>query len=253
MTSVNVLMYHSISDEPGPTSIAPQIFRAQVRALAGAGYTVVSLGAVAQWISGGPPLPPRSVAITFDDGFSDFASHAAPPLRECGWGATVFLPSGKVGGVEDWRGANTDPPRRLMGWDQVIALAGQGFEFGAHSVTHPDLTTLGAAELDTELGESRDEILRQLGRVPIAFAPPYGASNLAVRSRIAAYYGHSVGTRLARVSVGDDLFDLPRIEMYYFRDLNRWRRHLDGRGELYFAARRVLRGARRLAMSVSAG
>ena len=245
MTSVNVLMYHSISDEPGPTSIAPQIFRGQVRALADAGYTAVPLGSVAEWIGGGGPLPARSVAITFDDGFADFASHAAPALRELGWSATVFLPSGKMGGHEDWRGANTHPPRSLMTWDQVSALAEQGFEFGGHSVTHPDLTMLTPAELDAELGESRDEITRRLGRAPIAFAPPYGASNPGVRRRIASYYGHSVGTRLARATMGDDPFDIPRIEMYYFRDLDRWRAHLDGRGEWYFGARQALRAIRR--------
>ena len=245
MTSVSVLMYHSISDEPGPTSIAPQAFRGQVRALADAGYTVVPLSSVARWIGGGERLPSRSVAITFDDGFADFASHAAEALREHGWSATVFLPSGKMGGHEDWRGANTHPPRRLMTWEQVSALAAQGFEFGGHSVTHPDLTTLPPAELDTELSESRDEITRQLGQAPTAFAPPYGASNPAVRSRIASYYSHSVGTRLARATPRDDPFDIPRIEMYYFRDLDRWRAYLDGRGEWHLRARQGLRAVRR--------
>lgn len=252
MTSVNVLMYHSISDDPGPTSIAPQIFRGQVRALADAGYTVVSLGAVARWIGGGERLPSRSVAITFDDGFADFALHAAGPLCELGWSATVFLPSGKMGGHEDWCGANTHPPRRLMTWEQISTLAEQGFEFGGHSVTHPDLTRLTPAELDTELSESRDEITRRLGRAPIAFAPPYGASNPGVRRRIASYYSHSAGTRLARATLADDPFDIPRIEMYYFRELDRWHRYLDGRGDWYFAARQMLRLARGLATRVSA-
>ncbi len=252
MTSVNVLMYHSISDEPGPTSIAPQTFHGQVRALADAGYTVVQLSSVARWIGGGAPLPARSIAITFDDGFADFALHAVDPLRALGWSATVFLPSGKMGGLEDWRGANTHPPRSLMTWDQVSALAEQGFEFGGHSVTHRDLTTLTSAELDAELSESRDEITRRLGRAPIAFAPPYGASNPGVRRRIASYYGHSVGTRLARSTMGDDPFDIPRIEMYYFRDLDRWRAYLDGRGEWHLRARKLLRGVRRLVERIGA-
>ena len=45
-------------------------------------------------------------------------------------------------------------------------------------------------------------------------------------------------------SRGDDIYDLPRIEMFYFRDERRWRDHLVGRGGAYLAARRALRWVR---------
>ena len=56
---VDILMYHSISDAPGPTSIAPDIFAAQMQALAESGLPVISPDALLD-----PPAP-RSVLITF--------------------------------------------------------------------------------------------------------------------------------------------------------------------------------------------
>ena len=244
---INVLMYHSISDAPGPTSIPPAVFRGQMDMLAACGYRAVPLSDLGEWIAGGPGLPPRSVVITFDDGFTDFAEHAAPVLKARGWTATVFLPTGKLGGPEDWKGANT-PPRALMSWDQVRRLAADGVEFGGHSVTHPDLTGLGPADLEREVRQARDDIGRQVGRLPAGFAPPYGASNPAVREEIRKWYATSVGTRLARAGPHGDRYDLPRIEMHYFRDLTRWRAYLEGRAEWYFALRRSLRAVRRFAV-----
>ena len=88
---------------------------------------------------------------------------------------------------------------------------------------------------------------------PTAFAPPYGASNPAVRSAIGRWFGCSVGTTFARANRADDVLDIPRIEMHYFRDPARWRAFLDGRAEWYFGVRRVLRGLGHVARRIGAG
>lgn len=244
--SVDLLMYHSISEAPGPTSMPPSLFRQHLDILAACGYQAVSLADFTAWHGHGEELPPRAVVITFDDGFADFAEQAYPALAGHGWSATVFLPSGRLGGQEDWEGA--DPvPRPLMSWDQVNDLAEKGIDFGSHSISHADLTALSPEDLEEELGRSRDQIARHLGQAPVSFAPPYGRSNAAVRSAIAGHYEVSVGTRLARAGRSCDLYDLPRIEMHYFRDAARWQAYLEGRAESYFLARRVLRRARQLA------
>lgn len=244
---VNILMYHSISHAPGPTSIAPETFRGQMDILAACGYHPISLSAFASWHAGDAELSPRSVVITFDDGFADFAEHAFPKLQARNWTATVFLPSGKIGQSEDWDGSNSSTPRRLLSWGQVADLAKEDIEFGGHSVTHRDLTKLSSEMLRHELRHCRDQIEQRLERAPVNFAPPYGRTNQRVRDEIRRWYRVSVGTKLQRADPQCDLYDVPRIEMHYFRDLRRWRAYLEGRADWYFESRRALRGVKQLA------
>ena len=245
--SINVLMYHAISGAPGPTSIDPATFRGQMDVLAARGYEPVSLRDLAAWHEGRAELPARAAVITFDDGFADFAEQAAPALLARGWGATVFLPTGRLGGKEDWYGAD-EPARPLMTWAQVEELAARGIDFGAHSVSHADLTKLGPDELEWQIRQSSKDIESRLGEPPVGFAPPYGYSNRTVRAAIGKWFRVSVGTRLQRVTRECDLLDLPRIEMHYFRDLARWEAYLDGHAEVYFTLRRALRRVRQVVL-----
>ncbi len=90
-----VLCWHGISkaDEhlwrPG-LYVTPQLFRRRLEILSEMGCTVLSLDdALARLWAG--DLPPRSVVITFDDGFHDFADHAVPILKDFGFPATLYL------------------------------------------------------------------------------------------------------------------------------------------------------------------
>ncbi|MCB2110433.1 MAG: polysaccharide deacetylase family protein [Defluviimonas sp.] len=240
---VDILMYHSISNRGGATSIPPAVFAEQMAALARSELPVITLDDLVAAREGRGALAPHSVIITFDDGFQDFANAAWPVLQRHGLRPMVYLPTSFVGRAEGWRGI-ADPPRALMGWATIRALAREGVAFGSHTVTHAELDTLSPEALEAELVTARTEIEDRLGHPVRHFAPPYGIAGPAVRARIAESYHSSVGTRLGRAGPGADVFDLPRLEMFYFTSLARWRAHLAGRGEIYLRARAAMRAAR---------
>lgn len=243
--AVDVLMYHSISEGVEPTCIPPAVFRQQMAALADCGYHTVSLAACAAWVRGESTLPARSVVLTFDDGFDDFATVVFPELQARGWTATVFLPAGKMGGTNDWEAYPSGTAvRPLMTWQTVAELARWGIDFGAHGVSHTDLTRLSPQAANEEIRQAQCLIEQQVGCRVTCFAPPYGATSLAVRAAIGQYYDAAVGTTVARTRRTSDVYDLPRIEMWYFQNARLWRAFLEGHARGYFFLRRAMRMVR---------
>ncbi len=238
----DILMYHSISDAPGPASISPRVFAAQMMAIAKARVPVVSMDEVLERHTSGAAAP-YAIAITFDDGFSDFADAAWPVLQTHGFTAVVYLPSGLIGRHESWPDCQT-PPRQLMDRATIGDLAKAGVCFGSHSVTHSDLTALEVAALQSELEQSKMQI-EAITEGPVRhFATPYGYSNSQVKRQIARLYATSVGTSLGTADAGSDIYDLPRLEMHYFTAMSRWQDHLAGNGGAYLARRKFLRRIR---------
>ncbi len=247
----DILMYHSVSGVGGATATPPAVFAMQMRALAETGLPVLDMD---QWLAAreSGQLPPHSVVITFDDGFQDFADAAWAEMSRHGFRPVVYLPTGYVGRAEGWKGIGK-PPRALMGWDSISALADEGVLFGSHTISHADLTSLDDSRLEIELAQAKSELEQRLARAIHHFAPPYGLADHRVRAQIARHYRSSVSTRLAQVGAGDDPFDLPRLEMFYFHDEARWRDHLAGRGWAYLARRKLMRAVKAAAVKPWAG
>ena len=243
VTTAPILTYHSISNEPGPTSIPPEIFLAQMEAIGELGVNVVGLDEIEDWISGGREFSRRTVAITFDDAFLDFKETAFPILESRGFSSTVFVPTSLVGSSENWIGANNSA-RQLMSWDDIGELSKKGVSFGSHSERHVDLTLLEDVALEEDLSKSRRDLETRLDKPAPHFAPPYGRSDNKVLQAIARHYSLSVGVSLDEARQDSPIHDLPRIEMYYYSDISRWRAFLSGKGCVYLQLRRAARGLR---------
>jgi len=98
---LRILAYHRIGDpeaeggsgDPTLFSATPEEFAEQMQVLADH-YAVLSAGDLLDALESGQPLPPRSVMITFDDGYRDFGEYAWPVLSRLGLPAVLFVPTG---------------------------------------------------------------------------------------------------------------------------------------------------------------
>ncbi|MDP9482915.1 MAG: polysaccharide deacetylase family protein [Chloroflexota bacterium] len=93
-----VLTYHRVAEPdddhyPGLISASPEAFVRQIDEL-GQRFSFVGLDAVLARAAGGPPIPPRSLLITFDDAYRDFAAAAWPVLRDREIPVVLFVPTG---------------------------------------------------------------------------------------------------------------------------------------------------------------
>ncbi len=240
-----ILTYHSISSGDSPLKISPKLFAEQMEWLRD-NARVVSLSEIVAALASRRPLPERAVVLTFDDGFQDFYISAAPLLHRWGLPATVFLATGYCGRTNAWPGqpdwVEQEP---LLDWQQVAELAGLGFSFGAHSISHPVLTRLEVAKAQQEIVECKAHIEERVARPVEFFCYPYGRWNPAVRDMVNQHYKGACATVARALNPGSDLFALPRADSHYIRQRGLFRMLFTWRFLAYLTTRRLIRRARR--------
>ncbi|MBI5105227.1 MAG: polysaccharide deacetylase family protein [Solirubrobacterales bacterium] len=247
MSGALILTYHAVEDGPAPLCIPPALFAEHLDVLAEAGATILTMAELAAALAGGT-VPPRAVAITFDDGLASVSRQAAPLLRERGMRATVFCVTGHIGGRSDWP---TQPPgvepRPLAGEGELRELAGLGWELGSHGMAHAPLSVIEPAALEEELVRSRALLEPLAGGPVVSYAFPYGARPTGPAHEVVrATYTSACATRLGLARPGGDLHDLPRVDAHYVRAPRLLRRVITGGGAGYLALRRAGARARRL-------
>lgn len=246
-----ILTYHSIDSSGSPISVSPSAFRAHVRWLASGAVRVLPLD---ELVSGGDDED--AVAITFDDGFENFATEAAALLAQHGLPSTVFVVPEHVDGTNAWGGSDAPgiPTLPLMSWATLGQVSRQGVTLGAHTRRHRDLTRVRGAALEDEVAGCVERIAAETGKRPTTFAYPYGAVDDTSASVVRDVFALACTTELRALHPHDDRALLPRLDMYYFRDpgqLEAWG-SASFRGRLWLRAqarrvRRLVQGTGRAA------
>jgi peptidoglycan/xylan/chitin deacetylase (PgdA/CDA1 family) len=209
-----ILTYHSIDRSGSPISVAPDAFAGHVAWLASGRVRVTGLAELLAM-----PDDCDAVALTFDDGFENFAAVAAPQLLRHGLAATLFVVPGFVGRTNAWTHDQPAeiPLMRLMDWQTVREMAACGFTVAAHTMTHANLTRLPPDRIRDEMTSSIAAIEHETGARPRLFAYPYGAVS-PVAASIAGGVVDAACTTEFRCLRGTDAPPLlPRLDMYYFQ------------------------------------
>jgi len=202
-----VLMYHSISPstvpDPHRLRVHPDRLDRHLRLLRRLGLRGVGLTELLRAQQRGEAG--RLVALTFDDGYTDFVEHAMPLLERHGMRATLYVVAGRMARTNDW---DSGPQLDVMGPEQVRAVAAAGHEVGSHTMTHARLAGADAATLTEEVATSR-RILEDVVQADVpSFCYPYGAYDDAAADAVQAA-GYDNGCVIGDYDPGDR-FTVPR-------------------------------------------
>lgn len=232
-----ILTYHSIDASGSPISIDVEAFRGHVEWLASGAVDVLSLEALtaAPAASGAAP----ALAVTFDDGFENFADLAWPLLRDAGLPVTLFVPTLCVGGTNAWGGVEQPeiPTLPLCNWDALRRMLDEGLVLGSHGRTHAPLSEVSDERLIDELAGSWSDLELRTGVRPRALGYPYGDLDERVLEAAREHYDLGCTTQLEALAPDSGKLALPRLDAYYWRGP----RGLRGWGSTPFRGRLWLR------------
>jgi peptidoglycan/xylan/chitin deacetylase (PgdA/CDA1 family) len=197
-----------------------QRFRAQLDLLQGEGWGTCRLADMAD-----AALPPRSVTITFDDGYQDnFA--AFEELAKRGMTASWFVVSRDIGAHAAWQDSR-GPQRPMLNASQLREMLAGGMEIGAHSHTHRRLTHCDDAALAHELTHAKATLEALLQHPVTSLAYPYGVyDERVVAAARAAGYQTACTTRTGWAQAGNDPLQIRRLSIYADDSLSRFARKL---------------------------
>lgn len=231
---VPILMYHSISTSATPAfhrfTLHPKLFAAHMAYLAQHGYRTLTMSELTdsrRRAGGSAEVPPKSVVLTFDDGFADFYTDVLPVLRRHGFAATLYVITGYVGATSRWLEPEGEADRPILTWTQLHEIADSGVECAAHSDTHPQLDDVPRQRVRHELSRPKHVLEDRLQRPVRSFAYPFGFYSRWVREMVEETGYSSACTVQELVSTGYDPFLEPRLTVSAGTDVTALARLLD--------------------------
>lgn len=207
-TSVPILMYHYIGNNPNPKDkardvleVTPDKFEEQMTYLQKNGYTPINLDTLYGIFNHQTNAPAKPIVLTFDDGYIDFYTTAFPILSKYHFKAVSFIPTGLIGGGY------------YMNWDQIKQIQQSGLiTFEGHTVHHANLPSLSPDQALKELKEGKETLQSKTG-YPVNFiAYPYGFSNGFVE-QLAKQAGFVGGLGTWYGKAGFEGMNIPRIRI----------------------------------------
>ena len=245
---IPVLMYHKIPNVPLATKhqtyVTKDNFARHLAYFKKRKLTPITFADYLKFASGEFPLadfPRRPLILTFDDGYLDNYTNLLPLMQQYGYRGVLYLLGDFEIRYNKWD-ADFDPeePRsEIMDLAQKQAFVAAGWEIGAHTMSHPRLTTLPLPEATAEIQRSKTALEAALHTEIGSFAYPYGDCNEAVKNAVrAAGFALGIATDTGGLRIEDDRMQVFRVNMFpnesasslfkktssWYRKYYRWKR-----------------------------
>ncbi len=210
--SAVILQYHHVSDDtPAITSVTPEGFARHIRYLADNKFNVISVTEAVEALHKKQPLPPKSVAITFDDAYLSIYTNAFPLLKEQGWPFTIFVsPTPVDKGFQ-----------KFLSWEQIQEMTHFGATIANHTMDHDHSVERRPGEseeawinrFNEDLEATEARIKEKTGQSIKQFAWTFGETTPELR-RLLGQLGYiGFGQQSGAAGEYSDFTRLPRFPM----------------------------------------
>ena len=206
-----ILTFHKITSEftYGSTNYSPRRLDRLLESLLNAGYRFETLENTVKKPS------PKSIAVTFDDGYAHLTRHLPPLMEKYGLQPTVFVLTGYIGKTNRWDYSSFLKATRHLSREEILNLAGEGVRFGSHGHRHLNLSECGAETLRGEFSDSKKILEDILGCEIDSISYPFGGINERV-IETAAESGYRNGFTMAFPTPEDKPLARGRLTVYGF-------------------------------------
>lgn len=208
-----IIVYHSISSAGNDRwAVKPEAFSRQLWLLSRLGYQSWTFEEFVNAAETGRPIR-KVVVITFDDGYLDTVTTAAPLLDAYGFRASVFVLTSLIGERAAWREEHYQVP--LASWEQLQTLQRRGWEIGFHSADHSDLSMHSYQDLVREFTDGMRSMEQKLGRVPTSLAYPFGKHSPHARlaAEASGFRAAAAVSRRSHATTRSPRFAMPRCHI----------------------------------------
>ncbi len=201
-----ILAYHRIGEDAYPaTNLRLEQFKDHLQTLENGAYNTIALPALITAIQAGEELPDKTIALTFEGGYTSAYKNAFPLLIKREIPFTIFFASNYAirGGSE------------YVSWRDLKSLTKYDFvDFGLLPANYGRLYTQDNQTILSQINKARVAFRKNLGREPTLFSYPFGEYSLAYKTLIADQgFTAALGLHSGAASSASDMHALPRFSM----------------------------------------
>ncbi|MBD1581437.1 polysaccharide deacetylase family protein [Pseudoalteromonas sp. S16_S37] len=220
--AIPILMYHSLAIKKKGTvlrsiHVPPKRFCNHMKMLKLLGYKALSMKQLAPYLRG--EKQGKVVGLTFDDGYLNNLTHAAPLLQRLGFSSTLYVVSDLIGQHNIWDKHKNIDSNPLMNEQEIKQWLNYGQDIGAHTKNHVHLDKISEPDAYEEIVGCKLALENMFQTEVSDFCYPYGHFNHKNIEQVkAASYKTATTTIRGRANYDgtcSDLFTLPRVFIPY--------------------------------------
>ncbi|MGZ3804168.1 MAG: glycosyltransferase [Pseudobdellovibrionaceae bacterium] len=218
---IPILMYHKVPAQNLESQhrifVTKDTFASHLKFFKDKGFTTLTFKDLEEYRSGTKDFasfPRKPLILTFDDGYVDNLTNAAPLLKEFAMRAVIFLLADHQLQTNSWDNDGQEPLQPLMNLEQKKELLHFDYEIGSHGFKHRKIIEMSEEEALYELGESKRELEKHFGPIS-TYAFTYGVTTpWAAELAEEVGYDFAVNTDSGGLHHEDNPYSIFRVNIF---------------------------------------